>query len=108
MKKVILIAVILLIAGIVGYALSLSNNFTGEAKSALQGVSIEEYVKQNISELSPEKEVLGGKFYVTEVEANAGTGTVAYEDGHVAYVADFTYSTDDNGAVKVDSFVVRK
>ena len=47
-------------------------------------MSIESYVSQNISELSPEKAVLGGTFYVTEIQVADGKGTVEYEDGHIA------------------------
>jgi hypothetical protein len=71
-------------------------------------MSVEDYVKLNISELSPEKEVLGGKYYVTEIEARGGAGTVKYEDGHNAYVADFTYTTDEIGAITITSFLLRK
>lgn len=72
-----------------------------------QAMTIEDYVRQNISVLSPEKEVLGGTFYVTNIEAHGGAGTVSYEDGHVAYTADFTYSIDAQGRPSVQSFIVR-
>jgi hypothetical protein len=73
-----------------------------------RAMPIEDYVRLNISELSPEKEVLGGTYYVTKIEAHGGAGTVEYEDGHNAYVADFTYSTDERGAITMNSFVIRK
>ena len=69
--------------------------------------SIEEYVSKNISTLSTEPEQLGGTFYVTSIEAKDGSGVVSYEDGHNAYTADFTYSTNESGSFSVDSFVVR-
>ena len=91
-----------------------STNGTGDenpsngSSSAARGMSIEQYVTQNISELSPVKEQLGGTFYVTEIEAEAGTGTVHYEDGHNAYEADFTYTIDEeHGGITMISFVVR-
>lgn len=68
---------------------------------------VEDYVRANISTLSPEPEVLGGTFYVTDVEARGGAGTVSYEDGHNAFTADFTYSVDASGIVSVTSFTVR-
>lgn len=77
-----------------------------EAPSAPQP-SIEAYVTQNISSLSPEKEQLGGTFYVTDIEAHGGTGTVEYEDGHNAYTADFTYEVDASGTPSVTSFTLR-
>lgn len=76
--------------------------------STTTNVSIENFVTKNISSLSPEKEVLGGKFYVTKIQASNGVGTVEYEDGHIALVADFTYETDIAGRVSVLSFTVRK
>ena len=70
-------------------------------------MSVESYVSQNISELSPIKEVLGGKFYVTQVEVLNGRGVVSYEDGHIAYTADFSYTSSDRTGHTITSFVVR-
>jgi len=57
--------------------------------------AIERYIKENISSLSPEPEVLGGTFYVTEISFTGNSsGVVEYEDGHIALVADFIYSFD--------------
>ena len=69
-------------------------------------MSVEEYVRQNISTLSPERAVLGGTFYVTKVQASDGRGTVWYEDGHAALVANFTYIVDKYG-ISISSFEVR-
>lgn len=70
---------------------------------------IENYLKENISKISPEKEVLGGKFYLTDVTiSSASSGTVSYEDGHVAFTADFNYTVTPEGEVKISNFVVRK
>lgn len=70
--------------------------------------SVEAYVRENISRLSPEPAVVGGAFYVTNIEVGNGTGTVEYEDGHIALVADFSYSLDGVGRVAIDSFKVRE
>jgi membrane-bound inhibitor of C-type lysozyme len=78
------------------------------AQKAVSNVSIEDYVTANISALSPEKEVLGGKFYVTKIEAHGGAGTVWYEDGHNAFVADFKYLINEAGEPSVTSFTLRK
>lgn len=72
-----------------------------------EAAGIEDYIADNISTLSTAPEVLGGTFYVTSIEAKDGSGVVSYEDGHNAYTADFTYSTNDSGSFSVDSFVVR-
>ncbi|MCR4333620.1 MAG: hypothetical protein NUV60_01165 [Patescibacteria group bacterium] len=73
-----------------------------------RSISAEEYVRANISQLSPESAVLGGTFYVTRVEAEGGAGIVEYEDGHIAFVADFTYEVDSDGGITITSFIVRE
>lgn len=65
------------------------------------------YIEEHIGDLSPVSPALGGHFYVTSVEAHGGAGTVEYEDGHLAFTADFTYKVDAQGNVAVDSFTVR-
>ncbi|MEK7156485.1 MAG: hypothetical protein AAB790_01610 [Patescibacteria group bacterium] len=72
-----------------------------------KSVSPESYVSQHISELSPAKEVLGGKFYVTGIEATDGKGTVRYEDGHNAFIADFAYTASDVRGIEITSFTIR-
>ena len=63
-----------------------------EIKTAVQN-----YLKENIFEISPQKEVLGGKFYITKIDwTGENSGIVEYEDGHIALKASFDY------AVKVD------
>lgn len=72
-------------------------------------MSVESYVTQNISLLSPIKETMGGTFYVTEIEVEPleNKGHVKYEDGHNAYEADFTYTSDDRTGHAILSFVVK-
>lgn len=70
--------------------------------------SVEAYVRENISTLSPEPAVLGGTLFVTNIEAGNGMGVVEYEDGHNAFTADFAYSLDEAGKVTIDSFKVRE
>ncbi len=111
MKKTIaipLIAAAIIIAGL-GYA------FWPQSQEQPQGkvMSVESYVSQEINKLSPEPAVLGGTFQVTAVEVTptgegVGTGIVSYEDGHVAYIADFSYSADDFRGVKISNFVIRQ
>lgn len=71
-------------------------------------MDIETYVRTSISELSPVKEVLGGTFYVTKIETADGNGIVEYEDGHIALIADFTYTIDEVGKPTLTSFTVRE
>ncbi len=68
--------------------------------------SVTAYISKNISALSPEKEVLGGTFYVTNITLDAGTGTVEYEDGHNAFEANFSYAFEADGSVNVTSFEI--
>jgi len=68
----------------------------------------ESYIKANISTLSPEKEVLGGKYFVTDIAFTAANkGVVKYEDGHNAHEAEFEYSIEA-GVVKITKFDVLK
>ncbi len=69
---------------------------------------VESYIRAHITELSPEPAVLGGTWYVTEVTIGTGTGTVSFEDGHIARVADFTYEIGTDGTVTIRSFVVHE
>ncbi len=57
-------------------------------------VLVEQYVRDNITTLAPDKPVLGGTWYVTAVTVDPTTtsGTVSYEDGHIASTAAFTYT----------------
>lgn len=77
---------------------------TGQGKL----MSIESYVSQFISDLSPIQATMGGTFYTTDVQVNDGTGVVSYEDGHNAYVADFTYEAADQTGIYITSFTVRQ
>lgn len=72
-------------------------------------MTIEEYVRKHIGTLSPERPVLGGTFYITDMQINhdAQTGTVWYEDGHIALVADFGYTHSDTTSYVVTRFDIR-
>lgn len=51
--------------------------------------AFESYIKNNISTLSPDKEVLGGKFYVTKITWQPDRkAVIEYEDGHIVLVAE--------------------
>lgn len=74
-----------------------------------EGCSIEDelknYLRDNLSTLSPEPEVLGGKFYVTNLELTSpSTAMVEYEDGHIALQANFVFSYSDTGALQISNF----
>lgn len=63
--------------------------------------NVENYLRENISKLSPVKAVLGGTWYVisitTDLEKNSGT--VTYEDGHIQEIKNFLYTTNDKGEI---------
>jgi hypothetical protein len=90
------------------FALPRTATMPAQTKQSMEPQQVEKYVTDNISKLSPVHEQVGGTFYVTSIHAEAGAGTVSYEDGHNAYTADFTYSSDAQNTVRVDSFVVRE
>lgn len=71
----------------------------------------ENYLKANISELSPQKEVLGGKFYLTNISwLPERVAIVDYEDGHIALkaraVLDAKYQNGWPEMVEVKSFEI--
>lgn len=111
MKKIVLITLLviaLLATGVGIFLMSKKDDVSPVVQSSTQNkmMSIENYVRTYISELSPVEEVLGGRFYVTDIKTGNGKGKVSYEDGHSAYIADFTYSNESNGAIRIDSFVI--
>jgi|GEM_PF-1533392 len=101
------IVAIILFVGVFALGFCLGRQYE-KANESVSADVVEAYVTAHISELSPEKEVLGGTFYVTNVMVEDGTGTVWYEDGHIALIADFTYRTDTYGAPLITSFTVRE
>lgn len=66
--------------------------------------AVKDYLTKNISALSPQKEVLGGKFYITNTRFNkSGEVVVDYEDGHIALQGTANYQFQ-NGLVKIEKF----
>ncbi len=63
--------------------------------------NIEEYLKKNISTLSPVKAVLGGSWYVIGVSTDLAkkSGIVVYEDGHIQEKREFNYEISELGEV---------
>jgi hypothetical protein len=67
----------------------------------IERTNVENYLNDNISELSPVKAVLGGNWYVLYATINLekNSGTVVYEDGHIQEKRNFLYTTNKNGEV---------
>lgn len=83
-----------------------NNDPNSSASPAVQDL-VESYIRDNISDLSSEKEVLGGTFYVTSVRfTEPYTAVVEYEDGHTALVAETVFSVNEAGQVEIDSFEI--
>lgn len=120
-KNVIIWGVIILIALIAGFFLlnayiyqekqgeELPQEQTEALSQEQRETLASAYIEQNISDLSSEPEVLGGTFYTTNIEfTGTNSGTVAYEDGHIALVADFEYSFDEEGNIDVELTNIRE
>lgn len=69
---------------------------------------IENYLDQNINELSTTEAVLGGTFYINEIEhIDDSNLIVSYEDGHIALQATVTYEINpEDGTVEIKSFEI--
>lgn len=68
---------------------------------------VESYIVSNIKSLTSAEAVLGGSWYVVDVNVNtlAKSGEVLYEDGHIQELANFDYVIDDNGSVLIQRFL---
>jgi hypothetical protein len=109
MNKVLgVLLLIVLLLGIV-----LGGRYVRDRQAALANVleeRAEMYVKVHISELAPEKEVLGGRFFVIKTTAYLSSdrstvkGEVEYEDGHNSYVAEYVFRVNPNKSLTLQSF----
>lgn len=110
-----LIGILVIITIVVGGYFVFGKNTTLDTETSdteapqIKLMSVERYVTENISALSPIKASMGGTFYVTEINVDPASrsGHVKYEDGHMAYEADFTYTSSDQSGHTITSFVVR-
>ena len=66
------------------------------ATDEVEQANVENYLRANISKLSPVKAVLGGTWYVTSftIDLDQNSGKVEYEDGHIQEIKNFSYVTD--------------
>ena len=86
---------------------SRSEVVVGEELPESSKTTVATYIRDNISVLSPEPEVLGGKFYVTNITfASASKALVEYEDGHNAFKAEVEFFFDKPDLVKILNFKV--
>jgi len=69
---------------------------------------VKDYLTSHLSELSPTKEVLGGKFYITKITfPEKQKANISYEDGHIALEAEVNYALDSQ-KLTINSFKVTK
>lgn len=83
---------------------SLNFSLTEETKTR-----VETYIQDHVSEFSPEKEVLGGKFYITKITfLSSARAEVEYEDGHNAFTANVDFYADFNNTVQILNWQIVK
>jgi hypothetical protein len=86
-----------------------TEDLTPKALTEGSRARVEKYIREHVSEFSPEKEVLGGKFYVTKVEFLSSSRTlVEYEDGHNGFTANVDFYTDTEGIVRIVDWRITK
>lgn len=114
-KRILIIVIALAVLALFGYAFWKNSAaepqvYTGpHAELNTRADAVESYIRANLTTLSPVEATMGGTFYVTRIRLLEGTGTVNYEDGHMAYVGTFTYTvSEDNKTVEVTSFEARE
>ncbi len=68
---------------------------------------VENYLRENISNISTTKEVLGGKFSITKLNwVGNNSGMIEYEDGHILLKALFDYKIEPSSDVKNYSVII--
>lgn len=57
---------------------------------------VSEYIKSHINDLALEKPILGGTWYITDVQVDPvnNSGSATYEDGHIQGRIVFKYNID--------------
>ena len=86
----------------------ITEDFVDENKLTLEEQEIiSNYLEENISELSPEKEVLGGKFYITSIDFLSDQKLIIeYEDGHIALKAEIDFEYLDSENIVIENFEI--
>lgn len=114
-KTIVFLVIALILLGLALYFFpQVSVRPQAGSLSDAQKTSVEKYVRENISTLSPEPEVLGGTFYVTGItfynentpglEAGQYVGRVEYEDGHNAFTGQFIFLFNSEDQPEIVSF----
>ena len=113
-KKIVISALVVAILGVFAYAIYQNMNATAEVDTSPHAAvnaradAIQNYVKANLTTLSPVTPVEGAEFTINRMRILDGNGTVNYTDGTIEYAADFTYTvSEDNTQVEVLSFTLQ-
>ena len=108
MKKIISIIVLIVVLLGVAYFFYRKETITPVVippvkidTSVAERINVDNYLRANISRLSPILPVLGGNWYVVSntVDLIKNSGTVVYEDGHIQETKSFSYSANERGEV---------
>jgi hypothetical protein len=82
-------------------------NDSPQELSPTEQALVEDYLIDNISQLSPQEEVLGGGFYVTAIDfIDSQSCLVDYEDGHIALRAKVVFNVKAEEKVEINSFEI--
>lgn len=97
-KILIFVAIVVIIGGVL---LVLKTPFFAPKAAVDVRQNVENYLRANISKLSPVQAVLGGTWYVVSMTTDLvkNSGTVVYEDGHIKETKNFSYTTNDKGEI---------
>ncbi len=71
-------------------------------------MSVKNYIRANISQLTSEKPSEGSEFTVSDVMIRGNTGVATFTDGRSQYMAEFTFSMDDRGNFFFKTFDVHQ
>lgn len=83
-----------------------TNMVKNELSSEEQQIVLK-YLEENISNISTEKEVLGGKFYITSLDFLDGNNAIIeYEDGHIALKAKINFQYVDENNITINKFEI--
>lgn len=81
----------------------------GDEDLTNEKILVEKYLRENIKNIATNDPVLGGSWYVAEINIDAlnNSGEVIYEDGHIQSKANFIYQYNkENGEITITDFKV--
>lgn len=97
------VATICLISGFMIFVGGCSLNLKPEFTQIEKQNYAEEYIRNNISEISPSDPVLGGTWYVVEIEfMDDETVNITYEDGHIQKIITANYHISEDKSIDLE------